>query len=253
MAARRNRKRVKQRRRQLQLPQVNWHRVVTGCAALAVLAAVYVSTVWLMNRPIDAVVIKGRFERVSAMQLEEVLGGYVRDGFLSADLGAIRAQAVEIPWVASANVRRRWPGTIEVVVAEQEPAACWGDTGLLNTHGELFLADSSHVPAELPRLSGPAGSETRVARLYFEVEEQLEQRGLAAVEMELDARGAWSFRLNNGVLVRLGAEAVEQRLTRFLAALDHLLASQPEQVDYIDMRYPNGFAIGWKQDPEPHA
>ncbi|HHQ14437.1 MAG TPA: FtsQ-type POTRA domain-containing protein [Chromatiales bacterium] len=246
MAARRNRRRKHAPRPKLKLPVVNWHRVVAATTAMAVIAAVYVSTVWLMNRPVQAVVIKGPFERVSALELQEVLSDYVNTGFLTADLNQIRNKATTIPWIASATVSRQWPGTIEVTVTEQIPAACWGDSGLVNTEGELFVAQSSHVPAELPRLSGPPGTEKQVAARFFEIETRLEQRGLAAVSLKLDARGAWSFDLNNGMQVRLGAQQVEQRLDRFFLALDRLLSARADQVAYVDMRYTNGFAIGWK-------
>ena len=246
MLARRNRKRQPRARREFNWPVINWHRVFGFGVAGLVVAAAYVSTVWLMNRPIDAVVINGNFQRVSAVQLEDELSAYVHTGFLSADLDGIRSQVMNIPWVAHATVSRHWPGTLEVTVLEEEPAACWGKSGLLNKSGHLFVRDEPRVPAELPRLSGPDGTEARVTALYFRLEERLEQRGLAIVELNLDARGAWTFRLNSGVLVKLGGQAVEERTDRFFMALDRVVTAQVEQVDYVDMRYTNGFAIGWK-------
>lgn len=231
------------------MPTVNWRRVVGVLAAASVTAAVYVSTLWLMDRPITAVSVQGPFERVSAMQLEEALAEHLQAGFLSTDLGKIQRAAVALPWVATASVQRRWPGSLEVRVTEQKPAACWGDDGLLNQSGDLFVKDEARVPAELPRLSGPDGTERRVADMYFRIQTLLEQRGLAALSLELDARGAWTFRLNNGVVVRLGADAVEQRLTRFFRALDSGVGINSEQVAYVDMRYTHGFAIGWREPP----
>jgi cell division septal protein FtsQ len=35
-------------------------------------------------------------------------------------------------------------------------------------------------------------------------------------------------------------------------ALDQVVAERAEQVDYIDMRYTNGFAIGWKESALSH-
>jgi cell division protein FtsQ len=243
---RRNRKRKPQKKRQLNLPVINWSQVFTLVAVGAVIVAGYVSTIWLMNRPIDAVVINGAFQRVSAIQLEEALARHVHTGFLSADLNAMRTQLIDIPWVANAAIRRRWPGSIEVLVTEQRPAACWGERGLLNVDGVLFISNASHTPAELPRLDGPAGTEAKVAAMYFHIEKQLEQRGMAAVSLILDGRGAWNFQLNNGIRVRLGASQVDERIDRFLLALDGVISSQAEYVDYVDMRYTNGFAIGWK-------
>jgi cell division protein FtsQ len=205
-----------------------------------------VAMLWLMDRPIESVVINGAFQRVSAIQLEEALYPHVQTGFLDVDLHAMRAELASIPWVANASVRRRWPGLIEVQIVEQQPSACWGERGLLNIKGELFVTEASHIPVELPRLDGPDGFEGRVAAMYFRIENRLEQRGMAAVSLRLDNRGAWEFKLSNGIQVRLGASTVEQRLDRFFIALDQVLSSQAEHVEYIDMRYTNGFAIGWK-------
>ena len=247
MARRPNRRKSPPAKPKLQLPQINWRRVVGLLAAVCVTGAVYVSTLWLMDRPISAVSVQGPFERVSAMQLEKALADHLHDGFLSADLGKIQRAAVALPWVSMASVQRRWPGSLEVRVTEQKPAACWGDDGLLNQSGELFVQGQPRLPAELPRLSGPDGSEQRVAEMYFQVQAQLEQRGLAALSLDLDPRGAWTFRLNNGVVVRLGAESVEQRIERFFHALDSGVGIASDRVAYVDMRYTNGFAIGWRE------
>lgn len=251
MPVKRKRNRKRTTKPTIALPQVNWSRVVSSIAALIVVASGYVGTLWLMDRPIERVVINGEFERVSAIQLEKLLAPHLSAGFLSADLRAMRVDLIELPWVVRASVRRRWPGTIEVNIAEQKPAAVWTDTGLLNLAGELFVAKASHIPAELPRLYGPDGSEQRVAEMFFRIEERLEQRGLAAVALYLDNRGAWEMQLLNGIRVRIGARQVEQRIDGFFKALDSVVAAETDRIDYVDMRYTNGFAIGWKDQQEP--
>ena len=151
---RRNRRRPK--KRELNLPKIeididiNWSRVVSMLAAVAVVGATYVSTLWLMDRPIESVVINGEFQRVTPMQLEEVLAPHLRTGFLSADLKRMQADLVDAPWVARADVRRRWPGTIDVRIEEERAVARWGESGLLNVDGRLFVDAATHVPAELP-------------------------------------------------------------------------------------------------------
>jgi cell division protein FtsQ len=236
----------RQKKRRVELPRINWSRMISASAALALIATVYVCTLWLMDQSIDAVVVNGAFQRVSAMQIEESLAPHVKTGFLSADLGAMQSELAAVPWVAQASIRRRWPRTIEVSITEEQAAACWGERGLLNTAGELFVTDASHVPAELPRLAGPDGAEARVAGLYFRLAKRLEQRGLAALALSLDGRGAWQLRLNNGIEVRLGARAVDLRIDRFFVALDRVISREADAVEYVDMRYTNGFSVGWK-------
>lgn len=261
MLRRRNRKVAE--RRAVELPAIPWRAIVGAAGVAGTVAGSWLFAAWLLNKPIETIVINGAFERVSPIQLEALVEPYARAGFLDVDLAGTRRQLVALPWVASAEVRRRWPGTLVVNVREEKPIACWGENGLLNAAGELFLPDAEHVPAELPRLRGPSGTEAQVTERYFRLQEQLEHRGMAAVAMALDDRGAWSFTLANGMQVRLGANSVDQRVTRFLAVLDGTLAHLAGEVDYVDMRYPNGFAIGWKsqqaaqagapEEPEPNA
>lgn len=244
MFRRRNRRRPD--RPGLTLPAIDWRAVLTVVAVLAALGGGSFGAVRMLNRPIDTLAINGSFARVSAIQLEAIVEPYTRAGFLDVDLAGVRRDLVALPWVASAEVRRRWPGTLVVVVREETPVACWGERGLLNAEGRLFVAESEHVPAELPRLAGPPGTELQVTQRWLEVQRQLEHRGMAAVAMQLDERGAWTFATSQGLEVRLGSHGVEARLERFVQALDVTLAHLPGEVDYVDMRYPNGFAIGWK-------
>ncbi len=255
MVTKRNRKRKRSKKSpRFKLPAINWLRMLSTAGVAVCLVGTYQLTRWLMDRPIEAVVVKGVFQRVSAVQLEEVLSSYVETGFLSADISAMQKELTHIPWIATADVRRRWPASIEVFVEEQSAAAAWGESGLLNIHGDQFVQDATHLPAELPRLSGPEGAETVVARRYFQVQKQLEQRGLSARSMTLDERGAWVFELSNGIRVRIGATDIDRRLERFFLVLDQGMGAGPEEVDYIDMRYTNGFAIGWKSEKAgPHA
>ena len=184
-------------------------------------------------------------------------------GELVSNLRTVREAIIELPWVQDASVRRSWPSTLLVSVSEEHAAARWGDKGLLNIYGELFVTDAKHVPVELPALSGPQGSQLKVARRFFEFDAQLEQRGLNAIALSLDERGAWRLKLSNGIEVRFGAMELEARSARFFAAFDTVLGEEAARIDYIDMRYTNGFAIGWKSvnemqladtgETDPHA
>ena len=146
---------------------------------------------------------------------------------------------------SSASTARRWPDSIRVEVTEQVPAARWNDSGLLNVRGELFLGNARHVPAELPRLEGPEGSEGLVAQLYLDAQGRFLEAGLRLTGVCLDERGAWELELANGVRVRLGRLAVTDRLDRFVRLAGPLVAQRPAEIRYVDMRYTNGFSVGW--------
>ena len=54
--------------------------------------------------------------------------------------------------------------------------------------------------------------------------------------------------LNNGIMLFLGQEGLLDRLNRFTLAYHNKLEKMSHKIDYIDLRYVNGIAIGWKDN-----
>ncbi len=246
MTRKQARRRKQKKSRKLSLPRIRMRRIATPLAAVAVIVLVYHVSIALLDRPISAITIEGPFQRVSALQIEAAISDALTDGFFSADLHAIRDAVSALPWIDRAVVARRWPDRLQITVTEQVPAATWGERGLLNTRGELFVTDARHVPAELPRLSGPDGQSAVVAARYLDMREKLLPVGLDVRRVEVDARGAWEITLGNGIEVRLGRRAVDERIGLFLDVAAMLVANRAGEIAYVDMRYSNGFTVGWK-------
>ena len=213
-------------------------------AILGVLLAVWGLTTAL-DRPIAKIDVSAQFQRVTPVQIEQVVAPFRGAGFLSVDLDAMQAAVSTIAWVDRVRVERSWPRSVRVVITEHVAAARWGENGLMNTRGELFLRHSRHIPPELPQLIGPEGTEEEVAQLYLDTYPRLLAVGMRLAKVELDARGAWGLTLSNGVEVRLGRQDVNERLERFLRVASPLVATRGSEVGYVDLRYSNGFSVGW--------
>ena len=172
---------------------------------------------------------------------------------IDGELDTLQHAIESLPWVDRARVQRRWPDALVVQVTEQAATARWGATGLLNARGELFLKDARHVPPELPRLDGPDGAERQVAELLFELQPRLLESGLRISALRLDPRGAWELDLANGVSVRFGRRQLQERVERFLKVGAPVVASRPNDIAFLDMRYSNGFTVGWRTPGAPLA
>src|SRR6202035_154316 len=231
----------------VRLPTIHWRRVGVTLGALAASAAAAGAGSRAFDQPIETVAVEGRFQRVARVDVERVVKEKVHGaGLLSVDLAAVRRAIHTLPWVDSVSVQRAWPRGLNVLVIEQTAAARWGERGLLNTRGELFDTDERHIPPELAQLAGPDGKESLVAQRYLAAEGRLSQAGLRLTAMRLDARGAWEFDLANGVTVRLGRRQVDERFEKFMNTALKLVTQRGEDIAYVDMRYTNGFAIGWR-------
>jgi cell division protein FtsQ len=243
----RNNRRSAPLRRRFKLPALPWRRIGLSCAGLAVIALAFSGLALLLNQPIQRVIVSGRLQRVSALDVEKVvrsrLGG---NGLVTVDLEDISRGLRTLAWVDRAAVQRSWPRGLKIEIVEQSVVARWNNAGLLNARGELFLSESRFVPPELPQLAGPSGAEQEVTARYLATQGRLTEVGMRLAAMELDARGAWNLTLDNGVTVRLGRQQVDQRFERFMLAAAKLISQRATDIAYVDMRYSNGFAVGWK-------
>lgn len=246
MTRKQARRRKQKPQKRFEMPSFPLKGLSVLLSAVAVIALSYRFSAEMLDRPITSITVDGPFQRVTALQIEEAINDELGAGFFSANLKAIRTQIVALTWIDEANVARRWPGTLAISVTEQIPAAIWGDRGLLNTRGDLFVEDARHVPAELPKLRGPKGQSSTVAQRYLDMREQLIPTGLDVREVILDARGAWQMTLSNGIDIRFGRRDVNERSRLFLDVAASIVSSREAEIEFVDMRYRNGFTIGWK-------
>ena len=245
MARKQAKRRKPKKATRFSMPSIRVSLIVGPIAAIAIVLATYQLSSSMLDRQIRSIEVSGPFQRVTALQIEEAISDDLEDGFVSADLADIQKRIVAMPWIDSATVARRWPSRLRIKVTEQVPAAIWGESGLLNVRGELFVDSVRHVPAELPRLSGPDGRSGDVARRYLNVRDRLIPVGLDLRRVHLDPRGAWEMTLQNGVEIRLGRREIEDRTELFLDIVADIITSRAADIEYVDMRYSNGFTIGW--------
>ena len=246
------RNRLKKVRKQLpklpDLPRidVDLRPFAISLAAFAVLAMSFGVVSQLLEMPVRQLEIAGSFQRVSRLDIEAAVHGADTSSIFAVDLNDLHERIAAIDWVDRVIVRRDWPDTLEISVTEHRAAARWGEHGLLNIRGELFAEDVQREYPELPRLAGPDGSHRRVADRYLDVRARLAGTQLALDTLRMDARGAFTIELVGGPAVRIGREDVANRIRRFFDIAARELAGELDRIAYVDMRYPNGFAVGWR-------
>lgn len=233
--------------RKLRLPAINWRRLLPAGAVLAAMGVVVLGVRFAMDQPVERVDITGRFQRVQPVDVQDAVRRALgNQGMVGVDLKAVSMAVKRIPWVDNASVGRSWPRGLNVQVTEQVPVARWGQDGLLNVRGEIFAHDLSHAPAELPLLVGPAGYEAEMTALCLAAQQRLAKAGLRLAQLQRDERGSWEMELDNGVRLRLGHVQVDERFDRFIVAAARIVAVRAAEIRYVDLRYANGFAIGWR-------
>lgn len=199
--------------------------------------------------PVQEIVVSGDRIFIDDQQIKTLIKESQPGSFFELDVNQTHQTVEAMPWVYRASVRKRWPNGLEIFVVEQQPAAIWNGDMLLNQYGDAFDAQISSADLDskitLPNLYGPGGSEQTALQGYRNMQSLLDTSNLYIVEMFLSERFAWNVQLNNGIKLNLGRTEFIDRLQRFVDLLP-LISEQDRQVDYVDLRYDTGLAVGWK-------
>lgn len=216
--------------------------VLVGMAALVFALAAVVHLLRSPWFPVSSLELAHGLQRTTRSQIEDAAAGRIAGNFFAVAPHEVRLALEALPWVRRASVRRVWPDRLEVELEEHVPLARWGDDALINTHGERFRGST---PAELPRFFGPAGTEQEVARRYARFVDAIAPLDAQVERVVLTPRYAWQLRLSSGLHIMLGrdADAAELRLRKFVAVYGATLAKLGQRHEYVDLRYPNGFAL----------
>ena len=209
-------------------------RVAAWTLAVALVVAPVVAVVqgWVGAErwPLRTLRVNGELHQVDPARLRAVLLPFAQRGFFAVRLDDAQVAVSRLPWVDTAEVRKRWPDTLEVRVVEHRPIARWGEDRLLSDAGTLFPAAGAEAPASLPLLDGPDTRTAAVMELYGEARELFAPAGV-------DVRAL--------------------RLDRFARLLPQLLAqgarntTRGQPLLRADLRYTNGFALTWGDEPTP--
>lgn len=236
------------------LPMPRLH--IPGWAAAllaALLALLLLAQLSLPTLPLTRIRLSGPLERVTLAEVHTALAPHLAAGFFAVDVRAAKADLMRLPWVAQARVDRRWPGQLRVRIWERQALAVWNGEGLLDHHGVAFQPPRSQPPQSLiqglPQLAGPANSEAVVLATWQRLDATLAHTALALSELRLDERGEWSATSRDGIALRFGRDAPEHQLDLLTGTVLPRLQDRLAEVAHIDLRYSNGFAVGWKNRP----
>ncbi len=221
--------------------------MLNGVANLLIAAALLVGAYGILHYAsrlpvfsLREVHVTSPLAHVTLDQIETVVKHQLKGNFFTLDLEGARTGFEKLSWARKANARRVWPDRLEVAIEEHVPLARWGSTALVNSHGELFTAA---FDGALPLFVGPEASAKEIAIQYGYFQRSLSAIGRVPAQVQVSARRAWQIKLDNGLIIELGRESMETRLDRFVAVFERTVGRLNRRLNYVDLRYPNGFAL----------
>lgn len=180
---------------------------------------------------------------VDKQKLFDAMKPYLSGSRFDLELDKAQEAARKFDWVSDVKIECTSLDTVTVTVREHEPVARWIRSniiaGLVDGEGKVFQAAYKQ---RLPEFDGAAAVLPQMVSQYKSFITELKPLRLEILRLQYTPRASWSMMLNNGIELRLGKQEVNTRMSRFVNAWQYSLREKAGQLDYVDMRYPDGFA-----------
>lgn len=172
--------------------------------------------------------------------------------FMTQDVNVIQQQIKRLPWIKQAQVRKQWPDKLQIYLLEYVPVAYWNDVLIVDKSGKLFSMPMNRLNKHaMPMLYGPENSEQDVLASYSTMNTVLAAAQLPLKVVSMTARHSWQLTLQGNIRIDLGRHNRAMRLQRFVMIyplLNQQAKTYNKRINYVDMRYSTGFAVGWASE-----
>lgn len=196
--------------------------------------------------PIKTVRVYG-LNRLDQKEVQHVIYPLVNRGFFSINVERIRDRLKQLSWVSELYVRRIWPDQVVITLTEKTAIARWNENTLLSKNGELFSPRLESWPHNLPQFAGPDGQQVFMLKNFDNMNRLFAPLHASISHLELTPYLTWKLKLDNGITMQIGHKDILTRLNQFVKVYPKIVGVRTNDVDYIDLRYPNGVAVRYKE------
>lgn len=216
-----------------------------GSAALVVVLSAAVLLVFTqLNRPIEQMRIEGQLSTAERGLIREVLAPYGDARILTTSLEAVVADINALGWPQKVSARRVWPDTLVLRINKQDVVAVWNHTAFLTNNAQVI--EDADVVVQLPAIEAEGLDPEVALGALQQLDELAREQGLRVVALRHSFAEGWWLKQSDGVAVSLGRrdDALQRGYVRFLKVRAELPVEQLAALEYADVRYANGVALG---------
>ena len=219
--------------------------------SIAILIGIYLNIKNIDDRdiyfPIKNISIESIIININKDDVFEKSKNYLDSkSFFNFKINILKKEIEKVSWVKSADIRRVYPGEIKIYIEEHIPIAIWNNESYMNNIGDIFFVND--IKKNLPIISSNQ-SGNKIMFEYFSLllkyisDENFDIKIKKIEENDIRSLSAY---LSSGIIVKFGSKDIRNKIHTFIKVYKTLNTSDLEKIRYIDMRYSNGFSIGWK-------
>ena len=184
---------------------------------------------------------------VNEAEIFKVAEKYLKNkSFFNINLDYLKNSIEKVAWVKNAYIRRSYPNEVIIFIEEYTPVAVWNNDSYISENGYIFSANK--IEKKLPKISSYSNRNIIIFEYFSLISDgirknKLNDKVLLIKENEIRSL---TVLLESNIAIKFGSKNIEERIGIFFKAYKTLNTSDLKKIRYIDMRYSNGFSIGWK-------
>ena len=192
----------------------------------------------MLNYPIDEVDINTNDVNYNQQRIDNLISTIYGKDLISLDISNIQKYIVEDIWIKDAEISKSFPSTIKIKIIQHQPFAIY-NSKLMMRDGSIIKSDN--ISYELPVVEDNANNVSNSRRILTISTENLNKIDLKIKRIEI-FNSLVRIHTSKYILIsdRLN---LELNLNRLTLSLNDLVEAFDQEINSIDMRYSNGFAI----------
>ena len=192
----------------------------------------------MLNYPIDEVDINTNDVNYNQQRIDNLISAIYGKDLISLDISNIQKYIVEDIWIKDAEISKSFPSTIKIKIIQHQPFAIY-NSKLMMRDGSIIKSDN--ISYELPVVEDNANNVSNSRRILTISTENLNKIDLKIKRIEI-FNSLVRIHTSKYTLIsdRLN---LELNLNRLALSLNDLVEAFDQEINSIDMRYSNGFAI----------
>tara|TARA_Y100000590_G_scaffold470751_1_gene669342 strand:- start:965 stop:1612 length:648 start_codon:yes stop_codon:yes gene_type:complete len=213
--------------------------------------AVFLSYYFYKEIPlhIEKVKVDGNLTYINKDNLNKVISENIKEkGFFDLDAIALKEEIEETEWVRITNIKKIFPNKLHINIIEHVPVAIWNDSKLINNNGEVFIAKINDT--KMTKLYANKDSRSKDLHRYLEIfrnEIKVRKIDFLVKQIKENPERSVIVEISTNKKIFLGNKDIIEKINRFFKAYSLINRNDIINIKYFDMRYSNGFSVGWNK------
>ena len=99
--------------------------------------------------PVRSVKIEHGNARIDEAAIRTIVSAHVRHGFFRTSVSSIQSDLLQLPWLKTAVVQRKWPDTLVIQLTVRDVVAKWNQSAYLLDNGAVYSVQNPPIRVPL--------------------------------------------------------------------------------------------------------